>query len=56
MKCPKCNSENVIVYNSRTYADNHVWRRRKCLDCEYRFSTKELTLTEIAQLENRKRK
>ena len=55
MKCPKCGSENIKIIDSRS-ADTLVYRIRKCLDCEYRFGTKEsiveyiTTLSEIRKI------
>ena len=45
MNCPKCNSINVKCLDSRLRANNSVHRIRKCFDCNYRFTTKEI-LTE----------
>ena len=40
MRCPKCNSENSSVVDSRT--DGIVTRRRReCQECHFRFSTLE---------------
>lgn len=40
MICPKCGKDNNIVMDSRESNDS-VIRRRKCLSCEYRFTTYE---------------
>ena len=50
MKCPKCGDKRVIVFDSRTREDNVVWRRRRCLKCDYTFSTRELSVTDLAKL------
>lgn len=42
MRCPFCQSLNVIVLDSRLRSEGTtVWRRRKCLSCERRFSSRE---------------
>jgi transcriptional regulator NrdR family protein len=39
MNCPKCNGLTIVV---DTRSDNdHVYRRRLCRSCEYRFTTTE---------------
>lgn len=40
MKCPKCQSDQLKVADSRP-TDHGVRRRRECLDCGHRFSTME---------------
>ncbi|HEY0221544.1 transcriptional regulator NrdR [Lactovum miscens] len=40
MKCPKCQSENFKVLDTRA-SDDSVRRRRECLSCGYRFTTYE---------------
>lgn len=42
MKCPKCGSDQVTVIDSRR-DDSMVTRRRKCMDCNHRFQTHEIT-------------
>lgn len=42
MRCPYCQSLNVTVTDSRPREDDTViWRRRKCLACGKRFSSRE---------------
>lgn len=42
MRCPFCQSLNVIVLDSRLRSEGTiVWRRRKCLSCGKRFSSRE---------------
>ena len=42
MQCPFCQSLNVIVVDSRPRDEQTtIWRRRKCLSCNRRFSSKE---------------
>lgn len=40
MRCPKCNSENTSVIDSRA-DNNEIRRRRECQACEFRFTTYE---------------
>lgn len=41
MRCPKCKADNVkVVISKPTYYS--VKRRRKCLDCNFAFSTIEI--------------
>lgn len=49
MKCPKCGGKTV-VFDSRP-RDGTIWRRRKCTDCGYRYSSYEMPLTEKARYE-----
>jgi len=42
MRCPFCQSSNVAVVDSRLRDDNTtIWRRRECLNCGRRFSSRE---------------
>ncbi len=41
MKCPECNHNKQKVLEIRTRV-GHNYRRRECLNCKYRFSTKEI--------------
>ena len=42
MQCPKCHFQNTKVYDTRiTNGDKATRRRRKCLNCQYRFTTLE---------------
>ena len=41
MKCPKCNALGLAAADSRPY-NGTIRRRRKCLNCGYRFSTFEI--------------
>lgn len=43
MICPSCQSQNDTVADSRPQPDGTVHRRRRCLDCQHRWSTVELT-------------
>jgi hypothetical protein len=47
IKCPECGSVNTITVESREPENCAGWRRRKrCHDCEVRFSTRELIYKE----------
>ena len=50
MICPKCKSEQVTVYDSRRIFGT-VRRRRRCLDCGFRFTTYEVEAKEYKELE-----
>ena len=42
MHCPFCQSDQVIVSNSRpTNKNTQIWRRRKCLKCDNIFTSRE---------------
>lgn len=43
MYCPKCNSHNIhrVTYRVSPLASNVKIRKFECLDCGFRFSTKE---------------
>lgn len=41
MDCPKCAGKQVFIIDSRAKTD-HVWRRRECRDCGYRWNTVEV--------------
>lgn len=41
MLCPRCNSTQVFVVDSRPHGDT-TRRRRECRDCKVRFSTLEV--------------
>ena len=51
MKCPECNSLNVACIDSRTEEKtNRVRRRRKCLACDHRWSTMEISAEWLEKL------
>ena len=50
MRCPKCRDKRTIVFDSRTRTDNVVWRRRRCIKCYYEFSTREMSMADLAKL------
>ena len=44
MRCPYCKADNDRVIDSRTSSDGFsIRRRRECLECERRYTTKERT-------------
>lgn len=47
MKCPKCGSNNVYVTDSRRDDGKVIRRRRKCADCEYRFTSLEVAVEQL---------
>ena len=49
MKCPRCDSDNVDVIESRPYQGT-CKRRRECRDCKVRFNTLEVLDTEYKYL------
>ncbi len=67
MKCPKCQSWKLRVYDSRRHLssstgtppgpthsyrcdDGMIWRRRKCRDCGFKFTTYETICWEDQEL------
>lgn len=46
MHCPKCQSEDIRVVDSRTFRGGTIRRRRECNDCGWRFTTLEEMLRE----------
>ena len=53
--CPACGSENVFVIDSRMRKDT-VYRRRKCGDCNYKYSTIEIINEEYFNLKKIEKK
>lgn len=54
MRCPKCNSLETKVLDTRTGKnETSIRRRRECLDCEYRFTTIEEVLRADLQVVKR---
>lgn len=43
--CPQCHSQDIMVIDSRAHSGNSIRRRRKCVACNYRFTTFEYTQT-----------
>lgn len=53
MRCPNCDSDEVSVTDSRCYVYNDaevVRRRRECLSCEARWTTIEMVIAELLNL------
>ena len=51
MKCPFCNSDDTSVIDSRVSEEgNKVRRRRRCLDCDKRFTTYETIELRLPQV------
>ena len=50
IKCPKCNSDNTVVLQTREREAAYLWRSRTCKDCGENFSTREYALEELARL------
>lgn len=52
MKCPECDHEKLLTYDSRRIG-NHVVRKRKCVACDERFYTLESYMSEeeLAEIE-----
>jgi transcriptional regulator NrdR family protein len=40
MNCPKCNADTMVLESRRKV--DMIHRRRKCLECGYRFNTDEI--------------
>jgi len=49
MNCPECDTPKTEVLETRKYKDYEKWnhRLRKCLACDYRFKTLEMTLEDF---------
>ena len=49
MRCPSCAFRDSAIYDSRPIRDviDGVWRRRRCLDCDHRWTTYERNTAEI---------
>lgn len=50
MRCPKCDSENTSTLDSRIRNDGNTRRRRRCHNCQYRFSSIEIDIDEYYDL------
>ena len=48
--CPKCRSYNVFVVDSRKNYGK-IWRRKKCSDCGFRYSTYEVSAKDLERTE-----
>lgn len=49
MKCPECNGETGVK-DSRPGPENSIRRRRKCFECEHRFTSFELSKEQIQMI------
>lgn len=49
MQCPKCNAYGLACSDSRPYNET-IRRRRRCLNCGYRFSTVEISIEDYHKL------
>lgn len=54
MKCPRCNTDNDKVLDSRTLREGAaIRRRRECLECHHRFTTyEEIDRDEVVVIKN----
>lgn len=53
MTCPECDCKDTQVLDSRPRGfGNMIRRRRRCLECEFRFTTYEVNETYLNQLEH----
>jgi len=49
--CPHCESKNTVSFEARNRPKApYVWRSRTCKDCGKKFTTREYTLEELANL------
>lgn len=51
MQCPKCNAFETSVVDSRSTGQTNR-RRRQCVACGYRFTTREIIDEELQDLQN----
>lgn len=49
MNCPKCGNSLASCIDARQKNDT-IYRRRKCVECGYRYSTIEITIDENKRL------
>ena len=54
MKCIYCGGPKTKVIDTRP-SENKIWRRRECLDCTKRFTTYEVSESELKPLTEAKR-
>jgi transcriptional regulator NrdR family protein len=49
MNCPSCSAPKTEVLETRKYKDYPHWnyRLRKCIACDYRFKTLEMTIEDF---------
>lgn len=51
MQCPKCNGYGLACSDSRPHNET-IRRRRRCLNCGYRFTTYEISVEDYSKLKN----
>ena len=54
MTCPVCGGQTKVT-ESRRYTDT-IRRRRECLNCHHRFTTKEIEVDVLERLERKQKK
>jgi transcriptional repressor NrdR len=48
MICPNCESQDIVVKDSRDHKEyNWIKRRRECLACDHRWNTYEISEQEL---------
>lgn len=52
MTCPKCNGKTKVIESITE--DDSITRRRKCIECDYRFNTVEIDKDLYERLSKRK--
>ena len=52
MQCPKCNAYGLACSDSRPYNET-IRRRRRCMNCGYRFSTVEISVEDYRKLKDK---
>ena len=48
LPCPNCQQRNSHVTDSRGVKGGYIWRRRECLSCHQRYTTRELPVDQAA--------
>jgi len=48
--CPKCGGDTTVADSRRSEAGDSVRRRRRCLECNFRFSTLEIDVDYYDQI------
>ena len=51
MQCPKCKNDDTSVVDSRPTGETNR-RRRQCVACGYRFTTREVMDDDLQELKN----
>ena len=55
MICPNCGSQNAYVIDSWVVYEAQQRRRRMCADCKTRFTSVEIPLERMQELENKEK-